>query len=111
MKARTLLFPFLAALIALAGCDKAPTPKTSVISDASAASTVQSPSGTVQAPTQALPDFATVVEANKAAVVNITATTFKTAAHERPQIQSPLGGGEDDPLRGDDDFDVPSFLR
>src|SRR5262245_6530494 len=99
MKARTLLFPFLAALIALGGCgDKTPTPKASVISEASAANTVQSPSGPVQAPTQALPDFAAVVDANKAAVVNITATTFKTSAQAAPQMQSPFGGGDDDPF-------------
>ncbi|OAI51247.1 peptidase [Betaproteobacteria bacterium SCGC AG-212-J23] len=69
-------------------------------SDAHAAAggtAVQSPSGPVQAPVQAVPDFAAVVDANKAAVVNITATMFKTSA-KAPQIQSPFGGGEDDPF-------------
>src|SRR4051812_24068285 len=100
MKARTLFIPLLAALIGLAGCDKSPIRTTMAAPERSAAAggtTVQSPTGAVQAPTQALPDFSAVVEANKAAVVNITATTFKASA-EAPQTQSPFGGGDDDPL-------------
>ena len=97
MKARTFFAPFLAALVAaalpLAGCSR--------MSEASAAppatAPVQSPSGAVAAPVQALPDFAAVVDANKAAVVNITATTFKTSATQ-PELQSPFGGGDDDPF-------------
>ena len=115
MKARTLIFPLLAALIAL-GCDnKLPqtTPERSAAAGgsvvdaasiataaqqtAAGATSVQSPKGAVTAPTQALPDFAAIVDANKAAVVNITATVTKTAA-QAPQIQSPFGGGEDDPF-------------
>jgi len=96
MKLRALAISLLAAL-ALAGCSRPQIPN--AISDASAAAgtSVQSPSGPVQAPVQAVPDFAAVVDANKAAVVNITATMFKTSA-KAPQIQSPFGGGEDDPF-------------
>jgi serine protease Do len=102
MKARNFLFPFLAALIALAGC----TPTPSAIANAQAASTapVQSPAGTVQAPVQPLPDFAAIVDANKAAVVNITATTLKASAQgdeeegAPQQFQSPFGGGPNDPF-------------
>ena len=47
---------------------------------------------------QTAPDFAAVVEANKAAVVNITATTLKASADEQSQFRSPFGGGEDDPF-------------
>jgi serine protease Do len=89
MKVRTLFIPLMAALIALGGCQER--------SAAAGGTAVQSPAGTVQAPVQAVPDFAAIVEANKAAVVNITATTFKTAAR-MPQFQSPFGGGDDDPF-------------
>ena len=118
MKARTLLFPFLAALIALGGCDKmvhvtsADQGRSAAaggsVADASfiagaaqtaaaGATSVQSPTGAVTAATQALPDFSAIVEANKAAVVNITATQLKTSQPQR-EFQSPFGGGEDDPF-------------
>ena len=101
MKARTFLFPLLAALVALAGCDGLPEAKwvtgKEERSAAAGGSAVQSPAGPVQAPAQALPDFAAIVDANKAAVVNITATSLK-AAREVPQLQSPFGGGEGDPF-------------
>src|SRR5262245_11160567 len=86
MKARNLLFSFFAALIALGGCSRSP------LSEAQAAPTtqVQSPSGTVQAPAQAVPDFAAIVDANKAAVVNITVTTLKASAEE----DQPQGSGD-----------------
>jgi serine protease Do len=75
MKARTLLFSFFAALIAFSSVHAA------------------SP-----AAVQAMPDFAAIVDANKAAVVNITVTTLKTSDEQQPQIQSPFGGGPDDPF-------------
>ena len=100
MKARNLLFPLLAALIALGGCSESPVPN--AVSSANAATTapVQSPTGTVQAPIQGVPDFAAIVEANKAAVVNITATTLKATRddEQQPQMQSPFGGGPNDPF-------------
>src|SRR5437763_5204984 len=48
------------------------------------------------APTQTLPDFAAIVEANKGAVVNITSTIRRTSM-QQPQ-QNPFGQGQ-----GDDD--------
>src|SRR2546430_4093515 len=59
------------------------------------------------APTQTLPDFAAIVEANKGAVVNITSTMRRTAM-QQPQQQSPFGQGQ-----GDDDEDNPlnQFFR
>ena len=85
MKARTLFVPLAAALFALGGCDKAPAAGTTA---------AQSPAG----PVQTLPNFSAIVDANKAAVVNITATSFKAAADESQQFQSPFGGGDDDPF-------------
>ena len=100
MKARTLLFSFFAALIALGGCT--PTPNAIANAQAASSAPVQSPSGTVQAPVQPLPDFAAIVDANKSAVVNITATTLKASAsdeeEEAPQFRSPFGGGPNDPF-------------
>src|SRR6185436_6720934 len=93
VKAKALAISFLAALL-LGGCSK---PSINEANAAAGGTAVQSPGGPVQAPVQAVPDFAAVVEANKAAVVNITATTLKTSA-QAPQIQSPFGGGEDDPF-------------
>ena len=121
MKVRTLFYPLLAALIALGGCDRLPEARwitgnenqqsaaaggsvadasfvaAAAQTSAAGATNVQSPSGPVTAPTQALPDFASIVEANKAAVVNITATSLKTSQPQQ-EFQSPFGGGEDDPF-------------
>src|SRR5436190_19078408 len=60
------------------------------------------------APTQTLPDFAAIVEANKGAVVNITSTMRRTAM-QQPQGQNPFGQGQGD----DDDEDNPfnQFFR
>ena len=91
---RAFLIALLAAVFGLGGCSKSPVSVAQAASDSAA---VQSPAGPVQAPVQAVPDFAAVVEANKAAVVNITATTLKASA-QAPQIQSPFGGGDDDPF-------------
>ncbi len=59
------------------------------------------------APTQTVPDFASIVEANKGAVVNITSTLRRTAA--QGQMQNPFGNGNGD----DDDEDNPlnQFFR
>jgi len=98
MKVRALAISFLAVL-ALAACSKPPFPN--AFSNALAAAggtTVQSPAGPVQAPVQTVPDFAAVVDANKAAVVNITTTLLKTSSDEQPQFRSPFGGGDDDPF-------------
>src|SRR5258708_27266022 len=46
----------------------------------------------LQGATQTVPDFATVVEQNKGAVVNITSTMRRTAAQS--QRQNPFGRGE-----------------
>src|SRR5258708_6340991 len=61
----------------------------------------------LQGATQTVPDFATVVEQNKGAVVNITSTMRRSAA--QPQMQNPFGGGG----RDEDDEDNPlnQFFR
>ena len=56
------------------------------------------------APTQTLPDFAAIVEANKGAVVNITSTMRRTAMQQQ---QNPFSQGDDD----DEDNPFNQFFR
>src|SRR5688572_8457697 len=67
-----------------------------LMSAARAAATVQTasptPTAPVAVPTQALPDFAAIVQANKDAVVNINVSGVRNAS------ASPFGGGADDPF-------------
>src|SRR5688572_1864473 len=94
MKPKAFLFSLLAAaLLPLAGCDKPLFPSTPA---PAAAPQAQAPAATApapqvaQGPRQLLPDFATIVEANGKAVVNITAT--KAA---RSGARAPLGDEEE----------------
>src|SRR3954468_19861085 len=73
---------------------------------AAAGGTAPSPQAASQpASLQTVPDFATVVEQNKGAVVNITSTLRRTSA--QPQMQNPFGGGDDD----DEDNPLNQFFR
>src|SRR5881394_3698545 len=94
MRATSLSVLLLSAAMLAGGCSKAQeTPRAAQGASAAAAS----PGQAAGAPTQSLPDFAAIAEANKAAVVNITSTI---AAKPQPQAQAqgrpPFGGqGED----------------
>jgi serine protease Do len=124
VKSRTLLFPFVAALLAAGGCSKAPEPQAraqaapQAQSEQAAAgqSAPQPPAPAQSAPQpvgiQAMPDFSPIVEANKASVVNITSTINGGAAGRSAPGQgggaqgpgSPQGPGGDQ-----DDQDNPFF--
>ncbi len=123
MKTAVLFVPFLAAALLAGGCSKAPeapraqlqgqaaggqshaaggqsaSPSTSaVVSDAHAQSAPQQVAG------QQIPDFSAIVEANKAAVVNITSTINGGAAGRSAAPQAPGGGDSQD-----DEQDNPFF--
>jgi len=122
MRTKRLLLPVLAAaLFALgSGCDQIPQPTrtdqanaanpppaasaTSPQAAAPQTQTPQAPVQTAQGPRQILPDFATVVEQNGKAVVNITATKMLTGARV-PQFGRGGGGG------GDEDNPLYEFFR
>jgi serine protease Do len=114
MKPSWLAISLLAVAIATTSCSrdepqpqaqpqaqaKAPAPAASQSAPAAQGATAPTPAGAQGAagPVQALPDFAAIAEANKMAVVNITAT-----ANASPrQMQAPFGQGEgaeeDNPL-------------
>ncbi|HEY5899036.1 MAG TPA: DegQ family serine endoprotease [Burkholderiales bacterium] len=107
---RIALASALAALV-LAGtaCTRAdgekPAPAQAPAAGASAPS--QPVTTAAAAATQTLPDFAAIVEANKGAVVNITATKNAPA-----QMQGPFGGGQGSDS-DDEDADNPfsQFFR
>ena len=81
------LIPLFAFAMLTAGCDW----NVHAQARSQATAPVQSAAGaTVQAPAQTLPDFSAVVEANKAAVVNITA--MKKASAE--QMRFPSGNND-----------------
>jgi serine protease Do len=83
------LIPLLAFAMLTSGCDWSLHAQT--VQRPQATAPVQSAAGTtVQAPAQTLPDFSAVVEANKAAVVNITA--MKKASAE--QMRLPFGNND-----------------
>jgi serine protease Do len=101
---------FAAAALFAGGCSreepvKASAPPASVNLPAAGntAPTPQAGAAAAGGAVQTLPDFAAIVDANKGAVVNITATKGLS-----PRAQAPFGGGG-----GDDDEDNPmsDFLR
>jgi len=63
------------------------------------------------AATQTVPDFATIAEENKGAVVNITSTLRRAAA--QPQMQNPFGGkgGNEGEDQDDEDNPLNQFFR
>jgi serine protease Do len=113
VKPPALLVPILAAALLAGGCSKAPeapphagapgqaaggpsAPSAAAISNANAQSAPQAVSG------QAIPDFTAIVEANKAAVVNITATinagAGRSGAPRLPPGAEPPDEDQDNPL-------------
>jgi len=115
MQNKSILVAFLTAALLVAGCSKSDDvqatgkPQTvlaqaSAQPERSAAAGGSSAPAAAGAPTQALPDFAAIVEANKGAVVNITSRINRP----QQQMQNPFGGGG-----GDDDEDNPlnQFFR
>ena len=110
------LIPFLAAALLAGGCSKAPESRAepqgqaaggqsapaavAPVSSAHAQSAPQSVGG------QAIPDFSAIVEANKAAVVNIT-STINPAAAGRSAPQMPGGESQDE----GEDNPFSDFLR
>jgi serine protease Do len=97
---RTLLLALTVSLAAL-GCSPEPGVAQGNASAAQGA-TAPAPSGAMAAgtPMQSVPDFAAVVDANKAAVVNIVATVTKPTREQMAQAQGDPdeNGGEDSPL-------------
>jgi len=109
MKPGMLAVSLLATLFMASGCSKPSEPqaKAQPSSQAAQGATAPSPAG-VQAsgaPMQTLPDFATIAEANRGAVVNITSTVTRPR-----QMRLPFGGGQGN---GDEQDDNPmnEFLR
>jgi serine protease Do len=111
MRRKSILVALLLAALVGTACSKeekiaatgAPitTAAASPVDERSAATGGSAPAATAAAspqlqgaPTQTVPDFATIVEQNKGAVVNITSTMRRTAA--QPQMQNPFGGDDDD---------------
>src|SRR5262245_26334684 len=119
VNAKVLLFAVVAAALFAAGCTreepvKASAPPASVNVPA-AGNTAPAPQAGAAASggaMQTLPDFAAIVDGNKGAVVNITATKVVS-----PQAQSPFGrggrGGGGGGNGGEDDEDDPlsQFFR
>src|SRR5258706_16199913 len=108
MKPGMLAVSLLAALLMVGGCSKSSEPQQAQpSSQAAQGASTPSPAG-VQAsgaPMQTLPDFATIAEANRGAVVNITSTVTRPR-----QMRLPFGGGQGN---GDeqDDNRMNEFLR
>src|SRR5205085_12049042 len=107
---KVLLFAVAAAAVLAGGCTKeepvkasAPPASVNVPAAGNTAPTPQAGASASGGAVQTLPDFAAIVDANKGAVVNITATKVVS-----PRAQSPFGGGG-----GGDDEDNPlnEFLR
>lgn len=113
MTTRTLLVPFIAAALIAGGCSKETEPQAKAPAQeqsqqaAGGQSTPlpspQKPSVAPAASAAAIPDFSAIVEANKAAVVNITAT-INAGAGRSGFPQRPGPGGEPD-----DEQDNPFF--
>ena len=104
MNVKLLLFVAVAAVLA-GGCTreepvKASAPPASVNVPAAGNTAPAQPTGAMASggAMQTLPDFAAIVDANKGAVVNITATKVVS-----PRAQSPFGGGSGGGAGGDDD--------
>ena len=112
MNRPALLVAFIAAALLAAGCSRPEpqgraaggqsAPAAAPVASAHAQSAPQSVGG------QAIPDFSAIVEANKAAVVNITSTINNPAAAGRSAPRS-QGGGEPDDEGEDNPFN--DFLR
>ncbi|MFL6582715.1 MAG: Do family serine endopeptidase [Burkholderiales bacterium] len=91
MKARIIHVGLLAVVLLAGGCSRkeeaAPpsaSAKPATMTPAQSATPVPAPQPVATAaPAQMLPDFSAVVEANKAAVVNITSTKMASASRER----------------------------
>ena len=109
MPRKSILIALLSSALAVAACSKeekvaatgAPMITAAATSTNAAAQGGSVPAGTgastspYGAPTQTLPDFATIVEQNKGAVVNITSTLRRTSM-QQPQMQNPGGDDEDE---------------
>ena len=96
----------IAALLFAGGCSKAPETRAAPPeAPAAAGQSAQTPAAAPRAPSaQSVPDFASIVEANKGAVVNITSTINAPAAGRSAVPQAP-----DD--EGDEDNPFSDFLR
>jgi serine protease Do len=90
-----ILLVVLCVVLAGAGCSKKEAVSATAPPQESAAAGASAPSNSSSAPMQTVPDFPTIVENNKGAVVNITATRKPGAA---APMASPFGGEEDNPL-------------
>ena len=109
MNVKSLLFAVAAAALLAGGCTKEEPVKASAppasVNVPAAGATNPAPQAGASASggaTQTLPDFAAIVDANKGAVVNITATKVVS-----PRGQMPFGGGGDD----DEDNPLSEFFR
>ncbi|HYX63577.1 MAG TPA: DegQ family serine endoprotease [Burkholderiales bacterium] len=120
MKSRTFLYPFVLAALLAGGCSKATEPQSKAQPPAPQAQQGSQPQTTQAAGGQsapavspspsapraaAVPDFSSIVEANKASVVNIT-STINAAAAGRSAPQAP-GADQDD----EQDNPFSDFLR
>jgi serine protease Do len=120
VKSPAFLVPFIAAALLAGGCSKAPAPQAGAQQPGAAAQQAaggpSAPIGNAHAQSapqavagQAIPDFSAIVEANKSAVVNITATINAGAAGRSAM---PRGrGGEAAPGDEDDDNPLNEFFR
>ena len=119
MKSPAFLVPFIAAALLAGGCSKAPEPQAGAQPQAQnrqAAGGQSAPIGTAHAQSapqavagQGIPDFSAIVEANKAAVVNITATINAGAAGRSAMPRGP--GGQPGQDEEDDDNPLNEFFR
>ncbi len=101
MKAKTLFIPLAAAAL-IAGCSKAPEPQARSQAEPQSrqAAAGQSAAGQTSSAQVAsgMPDFSSIVETNKASVVNITSTINAGAAGRSMQPQAPGGDDDDNPF-------------
>ncbi|HTM60968.1 MAG TPA: DegQ family serine endoprotease [Burkholderiales bacterium] len=117
MPRKSILIALLSSALAVAACSKeekvaatgAPMITAAATSEKAAAQGGSAPavsgaSSPYATPTQTLPDFATIVEQNKGAVVNITSTLRRTSMQMPQQNQ---GSGDDD----DEDNPFNQFFR
>ncbi len=118
MKTAALFVPFLAAAVLAGGCSKAPEVppragpqgqaaggQTAPSSSPAPISNAHAQSAPQQVAGRQIPDFSAIVEANKAAVVNITSTINGGAAGRSAAPQGGPGGGDSQ----DDEQDNPFF--